>query len=327
MAQERYGFFNSTAGDERSYDSADMAAALRALAASGVAAADTCLQVTAEGSTMRTLVGYGSAMIQGHFYQLKDDGGGAQAFAHATEALVNRIDRIILRLDLTARTVSLVKLIGIAASTPAAPELTRGEESWELSLARVLIRAAAQEILASDITDDRENEAVCGLIAPEALRLSAVRQMIDGAVEAATDDVVRFTGQTLETAQKEQARTNINAQEKIAASGLLKGSGTAVSAAAAGTDYALPVTEVSATLTAAGWSGSAAPFTQSVTITGMTANKKAIVGLPHSATGAQYAAALAALLRVTSQETDAITVTAEGDKPAIDLPILTEIVG
>lgn len=250
-----------------------------------------------------------------------------QAFAHATEALVNRIDRIILRLDLTARKVSLVKLIGIAASAPQAPELTRDEEIWELSLARVLIRAAAQEILADDITDDRENETVCGLIAPEALRRSDIVQLIDGAINDATGDALRFSEQTLETAQKAQARTNIGAQEKITASGLLKGSGTAVSAASAGTDYALPADEVSATLTIAGWSGSAAPYTQSVTVSGMTANKKAIVGLPHSATSAQYASALAALLRVTAQGADTLTVTAEGNKPTIDLPILTEIVG
>lgn len=327
MAQERYGFFNSTAGDQRSYDSADMAAALRTLAASGVAAADTCLRVTAEGSTMRTLVGYGSAMIQGYCYQLKDDGSGAQAFAHATEELVNRIDRIVLRLDLTARRVTLAKRIGTAASTPQEPELTRNDEIWELSLARVLIRAAAQEILTADITDDREDEALCGLVAPQALRRSEIGRMIGEAINDATGDSLRFTEQTLQSAQKAQARQNIGAQESITAAGLLKGSGTAVSAAEAGTDYALPAAEVMATLTAANWSGAAAPYTQSVTVSGMTASRKAIVGLGHWATGAQFAAALAALLHVTSQGADTLAVTAEGEKPEIDLPILTEIVG
>ena len=327
MAQERYGFFNSTGGDERSYDSADMAAAFRTLAIGGVAALGTCLKVTAEGSTMRTLAGYGSAMAQGYFYQLVDDGGGAQAFAHATEASLNRVDRIVLRLDLTARTVKLLKLIGTAASTPAAPALTRSAETYELSLAKVLIRAGAEEILAGDVTDEREDEAVCGLIAPEALRPSVIRQMIGEAVNLAAEGALRFTAQTLTAAEQTQARVNVGAQEKIAASGILKGSGTAVSAAAAGMDYALPAAEVSATLTAAGWSGSAAPFTQSVTVSGMTAARKAVVGLPHTATGAQYLAALIAQLHVTAQGTDTVTVAAEGEKPAIDLPILAEMVG
>jgi hypothetical protein len=328
MAQERYGFFNSTTGDERSYDSADMATALHTLASSGVAAADACLQVTAEGSTMRTLAGYGSAMVQGYYYQLKDDGGGVKAFEHTTEAELDRIDRIILRLDLTARTIAMVKLIGTASSTPEPPALTRGAETWEISLAQVLIQAAAQEILPGDITDERADDTVCGLIAPEALRPSTVEQMISDAVEEATDDVLRFSEQTLETSRQDQARENIDAQKKIVASGVLKGDGAGgVAPAAGGTDFGIPAAEVSATLLSTGWSGSEAPYTQAVAIAGMTAAKKAIVGLPHSATSAQYLAALAALLHVTSQGTDTITVTAEGDVPEIDLPVLVEIVG
>ena len=328
MAQERYGFFNSTTGDERSYDSADMAAALRTLASSGVAAADTCLQVTAEGSTMRTLVGYGSAMVRGYYYQLKDDGSGIQAFEHTTEAELDRIDRIILRLDLTARTIAMVKLIGTAASTPEAPALTRGSETYEISLAQVLIQAGASEILSSDITDERGDDTVCGLIAPESLRKSTIVQMIDDQITEEVADVLRFSEQTLETSAKTQSRSNINAQEKVTASGVLKGDGSGgITPAAAGADFGIPAVEVSATLLSTGWSGSG-PYTQAVAVSGMTASKKAIVGLPHTATSEQYLAALAALLHVTLQGTDTLTVTAEGnDAPAVDIPVLVQIVG
>lgn len=328
MSQERYGFFNSTAGDERSYDSADMAAALGTLASSGVAAADTCLQVTAEGSTMRTLVGYGTAMVRGYYYQLKDDGGGVKAFEHNTEAELDRIDRIILRLNLAARTITVTKRIGTAASTPEAPALTRGAETWELSLAQVLIRAGAEEILTEDITDEREDEAVCGLIAPEALRPATVRRMIGDAVEGATDDVLRYSEQALETAVQAQVRQNIGAQQAIAVSGILKGDGAALSSAAAGTDYALPVAEAAATLAAASWSGFEAPYTQAVPVSGMTAATRGVsIGLAETATTAQYLAALAALLHATAQGTGSVTVTAEGEVPAIDLPVLVRIVG
>ena len=74
---------------------------------------------------MRTLVGYGTAMIEGYYYRLRDDGGAVQAFTHTTEAELNRIDRIILRLDLTARTIAIAKLIGTAGSSPEAPALIR----------------------------------------------------------------------------------------------------------------------------------------------------------------------------------------------------------
>jgi hypothetical protein len=242
LAQEQYGFFNSTVGDERSYDSADMAAMLRAISRSGVADGGSCLRVTAEGSTMRTLVDYGSAMVEGYYFRLRDDGGGVKAVEHTTEAELNRIDRIVLRLNLTERTVTLQKLIGTAASTPQAPTLTRGTEIWELSLAQVLARASAAELLPSDILDERGDEDVCGLMAPQAFPQSVLEQMIDGAIDLAlaeeTIDVLRHSAQTLLSPQQAQARLNIGAQEAIAASGLLKGNGSGgVVSAAEGTDF------------------------------------------------------------------------------------------
>lgn len=328
MAQERHGFFDSSGEDIRSYSSVDMATAFHALASNGVANLGACLQVTAEGSTMRTLVGYGTAMIEGYYYKLRDDGSGVQAFTHTTEAELDRIDRIILRLDLTERTIAIVKLIGTPGSTPEAPALTRDDETFEISLAQVYIHAAATELLSTDITDERADDTVCGLIAPESLRRSEIEQIIEDAIDGATEDVLRYSEQTLETAEKTQARNNIGAQAKITAAGVLKGDGSGgVTPATGGTDFGIPAVEVSGTLAAASWSGTEAPFTQAVAITGMAATKKAIVGLPTSATSAQYLAALAALLRVTAQGTGTITVTAEGDKPEIDIPILVEIVG
>jgi hypothetical protein len=328
MAQERYGFFNSTAEDERSYDSADMATAFHSLASNGVAALGTNLQVTAESGTMRTLVGYGTAMIQGYYYQLKDDGSGVRAFAHTTEAELARVDRIVLRLDLAARTIALVKRIGVASSTPAAPELTRSEETYEISLARVLIRAGACEVLSTDITDERDEDTVCGLIAPESLRRSEIVQLIADAIDAETGDVLRSCEQELEESAQAQVRTNIDAQRKITASGLLKGNGDGgVMEAEGGEDYGIPAVEVSATLASTSWSGSAAPYTQGVSVSGMTAAKKAFAGLPATATQAQYKAAAKAKLRVSSQGTDTVTVTAEGTKPTISIPILVTMVG
>ncbi len=242
MAQEQYGFFNSTVGDERSYDAADMATVLRALSRSGVADGGSCLQVSAEGSTMRTLVGFGSAMVEGYYYRLRDDGSGAWAIEHTTEEALNRIDRIVLRLNLAQRSVSMEKLIGTAASTPQAPALTRDAETYELSLAQVLVQAGASALLPGDITDERADEAVCGLMAPNAFPQSVLEQMMDSAIDQAlaqeTADVLRFTTQTLETGQQAQVRQNIGAQQTVSASGMLKGNGSgAVSAATEGTDY------------------------------------------------------------------------------------------
>ena len=88
---------------------------------------------------------------------------------------------------------------------------------------------------------------------------------------------------------------------------------------------AVPSTQVSATLTTT-WSGTG-PFTQAVAITGMTATKNGIIGLALTATAAERAAAKAASLMLTSQGTDTITITADGDKPTIALPIVVTMMG
>ena len=60
--------------------------------------------------------------------------------------------------------------------------------------------------------------------------------------------------------------------------GLLKGAGGKVAQAVAGEDYATPVTDTTATLSTT-WTGSAAPYTQTVAISSMTADAKIAVGL------------------------------------------------
>ena len=79
--------------------------------------------------------------------------------------------------------------------------------------------------------------------------------------------------------------------------------------------------DASATLTVAGWTG-AGPYTQTVNITGMTADKKVFVGLASTASAAQAEAAAKALLLATGQDAGTITVTAYLAKPATDIPIV-----
>ena len=108
--------------------------------------------------------------------------------------------------------------------------------------------------------------------------------------------------------------------------GLLKGASGKVAQAVAGTDYAAPVTDTTATLSTT-WIGIAAPYTQAVAISGMTADAKIEVGLASTATAEQYAAAAAAQLMCTAQTTGSITMTAYGEKPTIAIPILVRVVG
>lgn len=86
-------------------------------------------------------------------------------------------------------------------------------------------------------------------------------------------------------------------------------------------------TEYTGSLTVAGWTGSDAPYTQSVTVTGLAADAHLIVGIAPSATAEQVEAAANAMLLATAQAAGSITISAFGDKPDAAIPILIMEVG
>lgn len=173
MAQEFYGYFDSATGDARSYASEQLAKVFRALAADGVSAPDG-LQVQAEGSTMRTTVSPGLAILRGYVYELIDDGGAVKAFTHEPSGTAARIDRVVVKLDMTARTVQLYVKVGTPGANPAAPTLQNTGSVREISLARVTVRASADAIASGDVIDERFDEAACGACVPPTLKRSAL---------------------------------------------------------------------------------------------------------------------------------------------------------
>lgn len=86
-------------------------------------------------------------------------------------------------------------------------------------------------------------------------------------------------------------------------------------------------TEVAVTLTAAGWTGAAAPYTQTVAVAGLLANSYGDIGPANSATAAQRAAYRSALIAVTAQTDGSVTLVADGDKPAVDIPAVVRFGG
>ena len=79
--------------------------------------------------------------------------------------------------------------------------------------------------------------------------------------------------------------------------------------------------KVNATLLASGWSGTTSPYTNTITISGVTATNNVEVLIPSTITAAQAESWMAAGILCGSQDTDSITLKAYGDKPSIDIPI------
>lgn len=90
---------------------------------------------------------------------------------------------------------------------------------------------------------------------------------------------------------------------------------------------AAATTSVSGTLTAAGWTGSAAPYTQTLTVSGLAAAQNGAISVAQSASAAARAAALKAKLSVTGQAAGTLTITADGTLPTVDIPVTAVLLG
>lgn len=80
------------------------------------------------------------------------------------DAYFDRIDRIVIRFDRTANTIAAAVVSGAAASTPSAPAITRNDSVFEISLAQIRVPTGATEISAANITDERLDMSVCGIM-------------------------------------------------------------------------------------------------------------------------------------------------------------------
>lgn len=79
---------------------------------------------------------------------------------------------------------------------------------------------------------------------------------------------------------------------------------------------------VTATLTTS-WSGTAAPFTQNVSVSGLTATTGVVVvSIAPTATVAQYTAAADAQLHPKTQGAGTLTISAMSEKPTVSIPIV-----
>ena len=163
MAIEGY-FFNAVENDgsyDRVYNAEDVTSYLDQIVGDGVFPnPSTQLQVRAS-SGMNVIVGSGSGWINGHKMINSAD---MTLTLTASDALLNRIDRIIFYVDYDAREMGIAVKTGTAAATPSAPALTRTSSRYEMCLAQIAVNKQIAAVTASMITDTRGNSSLCGYV-------------------------------------------------------------------------------------------------------------------------------------------------------------------
>ncbi len=161
---ERMYFFDSTETDERIYQAADFARFHAQIIGNGVSNTENMadLAVTSR-SNMGVALGTGYMFAKGYMYE----NDTSLTLTHTiADSQNDRIDRIVIRFDLNPSERRIYAYIkrGTPASNPVAPGMTRNEYIYEMSVARVRIPAGKSFIEQSQITDERQNQSVCGYI-------------------------------------------------------------------------------------------------------------------------------------------------------------------
>lgn len=160
-----YGFFNAIKQSDGTYDrvyNADqMSTYFEGLVSDGVyESVDDAMQVLA-GTGMQVQVGAGRAIIDSKW--LKNTAAYPLTI-NAAHVTLNRYTAIVIRLDLSARTISVVTKDGENATAPIKPTMTNSETVKEMCLAYVYVGRGVTAITQANIEDVRPDNNVCGWV-------------------------------------------------------------------------------------------------------------------------------------------------------------------
>lgn len=163
MVPEKSGFFDSTADDIRAYPARDFAEYFARILTNGVINGGANLEVTAAGNDANVRLNVGYAWINGYVYSVYD----SQIMLSIEPATtMDRIDRVVLRLDtsIPIRAIRAIILQGAPSTSPTPPSLIRSGNIYDISLAQIRVKANSTIVEQSNITDERLDQNVCGLV-------------------------------------------------------------------------------------------------------------------------------------------------------------------
>lgn len=339
------GFHNSKNGDRRV--KADFFARFfGSLIGNGVFPnPSTGLQVIANGD-MTVTVKAGKAWINGMFYENTAD---MTLSLDVSDGVLKRIDRVVLQYSTMDRTIAAKVKKGTFASSPVASSLQRDADAYELGLADVLVNNGVVSITQLNITDLRLNTSLCGnvhglidQVDTETIFNQYLAWFNETKADAETDIAnikAEFESDfntwfaTLQGVLSGDVAGNLlnlindNAADiatNVAAITALDGRLDTAETNIDGLDSRLDTQERLLTVTiTTTWTGSSAPYTQTITATGVTANDEPIISPLYSATLATALLEKEAWNMISKIETGAnsITVTCFDDKPTAAVSI------
>lgn len=311
----KYGFFNSVDGD-RKYSAEDIGRYLHGLVSSGVYADEAdSLQVLANGG-MQIAVQSGRAMLDYHYME-NDEPLVLELSAGGT---MDRIDIVVARLDLSERLCDIIVREGTPATAPTRPIIYKTDLAKEYLLASIYVTKLATSITQSDITDTRADDTVCGWVR------SIVGQGNAGIPVPAQSDAGKVP-----VVKPDGSGYNLKDANELGMSGDMDMGGHRITTLAPpkdGTDAAtmdyvdhMAKTKRTTGTISTSWSGSAAPYTQTLNITGVEADSIVEISLPTTVTAAQVKAYQALNLQDGGQAAGTITLRAFGEKNSVSIPI------
>lgn len=149
-------------GYDREYKADEFAEYFRMVLTDGILNGGTNLQVYCTNENMNIKIKPGFAWIRGYLYKVDD---AELELTHEPADVQNdRIDRIVVRWELEKRKIYAAILKGDPRENPSPPALVENKKIKELSLAQVRIIKGKSFIQSSQITDERLNTNVCGVV-------------------------------------------------------------------------------------------------------------------------------------------------------------------
>lgn len=130
---------------------------------SGVAISDEVVTFgVGKNASNDITVAPGYAIIKGYWF----NSDSARTLPVSADANFPKIVRVVIRLDKSAKNITLALREGAPASTPQVPAVARTSTVHELSLAQVKVLPGG----ALEIKDERFNTSVCGYIRPRGFK-------------------------------------------------------------------------------------------------------------------------------------------------------------